>query len=153
MCRYIDDFIVFSNKKFIYYVKDIYPSELNVAKLTDCITKTFIVGDNNRLCTKLYNKLDDFNFHIVNFSFLSSNIPFGPPYSVYISQPIRYARCCIYYDDFGYHHKLLVDRLLSQGYQVNQLRKSFQKFYGRYQDLVAEYQKPVRGTLNDSFPF
>ena len=30
--RQIDDFIVFNNKKFIGYVKDIYPSELNVEK-------------------------------------------------------------------------------------------------------------------------
>ena len=30
--RYIDDLIVFNNKKFIDYVKDIYLSELNVEK-------------------------------------------------------------------------------------------------------------------------
>ena len=28
---------------------------------------------------------------------------------VYISQLISYARCCTYYDDFGYRHKLPVD--------------------------------------------
>ena len=33
-----------------------------------------------------------------------------------------HARCCAYYDDFGYRHKLPVDRLLSQRYKVNQLR-------------------------------
>ena len=35
-----------------------------------------------------------------------------------------------YHDDFGYRHKLLVDRLLSQGYEVKCLRNSFKKFYG-----------------------
>ena len=105
------------------------------------ITLTFIIGNNNRLYTKLYDKRNDFNFHIVNFPFLSSNIPSGPSYVVYISQLIRHARCCTCYDDFGYHHKLLVDRLLSQGYKVNRLRNSFQKFYGRYPDVVAKYQK------------
>ena len=49
--------------------------------------------------------LDDFDFHIVNFPFLSSNIPSGPSYGVYISQLIRYARCCSHYDDFRYRHK------------------------------------------------
>ena len=77
----------------------------------------FIIGNNNRLYTKLYDKCDDFD--IVNFSFLSSNIPSGPSYGVYISQLIRYARCCTYYDDFGYRHKLPVNRLLSQGYKAN----------------------------------
>ena len=38
----------------------------------------------------------------------------------------------------GYCHKLLVDRLLSQGYEMKRLRNSFKKFYGRYRDLIWE---------------
>ena len=106
----------------------------------------------NRLYTKLYDKRDDFDFHIVNFPFLSSNIPSSPSYGVYISQLIRYARCCSYYDDFGYRHKLLVDRLLSQGYEVKCLRNSFKKFYGRYRDLIGKYQRLVKDMVADSFP-
>ena len=49
-----------------------------------------------------------------------------------------------YYDDFGYRHKLLVDRLLSQGYEVKHLRNSFKKFYGRYPDLIGKYQGSVK---------
>ena len=115
--RYIDDLIVFNNKKFGDYVKEIYPSQLTVEKantsddLANYLDLTFIVESNNRLYTKLYDKCDEFDFHIVNFPFLSSNIPSSPSYGVYISQLIRYARCCSYYDDFGYRHKLLVDRL------------------------------------------
>ena len=106
----------------------------------------------NRLYTKLFDKRDDFDFHIVNFPFLSSNIPSSPSYGVYISQLIRYARCCSYYDDFGYRHKLLVDRLLSQGYEVKRLRNSFKKFYGRYPDLIGKYQRSVKDMVADSFP-
>ena len=87
----------------------------------------------------LYDKRDDFDFHIVSFPFLSNNIPSGPSYGVYISQLIRYARCCSHYDDFRYRHKCLVDRLLSQGYIALRLAKSFKKFYGRYQDLIEKY--------------
>ena len=89
---------------------------------------TFIIESNNRLYTKLYDKHDDFDFHIVNFPFFSSNIPSGPTYGVYISQLIRYARCCSYYDDFGHRHKLLVDRLLSHCYEVKHLRNSLKNF-------------------------
>ena len=89
---------------------------------------TFITGNNNRIYTKLYDKRDDFDFHIVNFPFLSSNIPSSPSYGVYISQLIKYARCCSYYDDFGYHQERLVDRLLSQGYKVKRLKNSFKNF-------------------------
>ena len=69
------------DKKFIGDVRGIYPSELNVEKANrldnqaDYLDLTFIIGNNNRLYTKLYAKRDDFNFHIVNFPFLSSNIP------------------------------------------------------------------------------
>ena len=72
---------------------------------------TFIIESNNRLYTNLYDKRDDFDFHIVNFPFLSSNIPSSPSYGVYISQLIGYARCCSYYDDFGYRHKLFASLL------------------------------------------
>jgi hypothetical protein len=34
---------------------------------------------------KLYGKRDDFNFPIVNFPFICSNIPAAPAYGVYIS--------------------------------------------------------------------
>ena len=121
-------------------MSDIYPSELNVEKANrsddqaNYLNLTFIIGNNNRLYTKLYDKRDDFNLHTVNFPFLSSNIPSCPSYVAYISQLIRYARSSTYYDDFGYRHKLLVDRLLSQGYKVARLRDSSQKFYVRYAD-------------------
>ena len=123
--RYIDDLIVFNNKKFGDYVKEIYSSQLTMEKantsddLANYPDLTFIIES-----AKLYDKCDDFDFHIVNFPFLSSNIPPSLSYGVYISQLIRYARCCSYYNDFEYRHKLLVDRLLSQGYEVKGLRNS-----------------------------
>ena len=113
--RYIDDLIVFNNKKFLDYLKEIYPSQLTVEKanksdhLADYLDLTFIIDSGGKLSTRLYDKCADFDFHIVNFSFLSSNIPSCPSYGVYISQLIRYARCCSHYDDFRYHHKYLAD--------------------------------------------
>ena len=98
----------------------------------------------------LYDKRNDFDFHIVNFPFLSSNIPSDPSYGVYISQLIGYARCCSHYEHFRYHHKCLADRLLSQFYRALRLEKSFKKFYGRYQDLIEKYQRSVNVMVNDS---
>jgi hypothetical protein len=46
------------------------------------------IDSEGRLTTKLYDKRDDFNFPIVNFSFICSNIPAAPAYGVYISQSI-----------------------------------------------------------------
>ena len=100
---------MFNNKKFWEYVKGIYRSQLNVEKtnqsgnLASYLDLTFTIENYGKLSTKLYDKRDDFDFHIVNFPFLSSNIPFCP-YGVYISQLIRYARCCSCYDDFRRRH-------------------------------------------------
>jgi hypothetical protein len=48
--------------------------------------------DSGQLSTKIYDKRDDFNFKIINFQNMCSNIPASPAYGVYISQLIRYAR-------------------------------------------------------------
>ena len=148
---------LFSNLKILKFPSNLI-SQLTVEKanksdhLADYLDLTFIIDSGGKLSTRLYNKRDDFDFHIVNFSFLSSNIPSGPSYGVYISQLIRYARCCSHYDDFRYLHKCLVDRLLSQGYRALRLEKSFKKFYGRYQDLIEKYRRSVNAMVSDSFP-
>ena len=155
--RYIDDLIVFNNKKFLDYLKEIYPSQLTVEKvnksdhLANYLDITFMTESGSKRSTRLYDKRDDFDFHIVNFPFLSRSIPSGPSYGVYISQFTRYARCCSHCDDFRYHQKCLVDRLLSQGYIALQLEKSFKKFNRKYQYLIEKYQRSVKEMVNDSF--
>ena len=77
----------------------------------------YLYTDNGKLTTRLYDERDDFNFSIVTFPFLSSNIPSAPAYGVYVSQLIRYARACSNYQDFMECGKVLTTKLLSQGYQ------------------------------------
>ena len=89
------------------------------------------------------NSVDAFGFHIVNFPFMSSNIPSAPVYGVYASQLVCYGRCCSSYSDFLIRHRALVQRLLSQDYKVNRLSNTFKKFYGRHTDLVGQYKKNV----------
>ena len=125
---------------------------ISLFHLADYLYLTFIIDSGGKLSTRLYDKRDDFGFHIVNFPFLSSNIPSGPSYGVCISQLIRYARCCSHYDDFRYRHKCVVDGLLSQGYIAWRIEKSFKKFNGRYQDISERYQRLVKVMVNDSFP-
>ena len=78
------------------YLKEIYPFQLTAEKasksdylaLANYLDLTFTIDSGGKLSTRLYNKLDDFDFHIVNFPFLSSSIPSGPSYGVKISQLI-----------------------------------------------------------------
>ena len=71
---YIDNLSVFNNKKFFDYLKEIYPSKLTVEKanepdhLADYLGLTFIIDSGGKLSTcRLYDKRDNFDFHIVNF--------------------------------------------------------------------------------------
>ena len=101
--HYIDDLISFNNKRFKEFISDIYPKELTISETTEStsiassLDLLFIRDKSNNITTKLYDKRDAFGFHIVNFPFMSSNIPSVPAYGVYASQLIRYARCCSNY--------------------------------------------------------
>ena len=96
-------------------------------------------------------KLNDFNFPIVNFPFLSSNIASAPAYGVYVSQLIRYARACSNYQDFMERGKVLTTRLLSQGYQKSKLVATLKKFFWRHHDLVNPYNVAVSRIVSDVF--
>ena len=96
-----------------------------------------------------YDKRDDFNFHITNFPFLSSNIPSSPAYGVFISQLIRYSRACSSYECFILRARRLSSKLLKQGYLAERLKSSFRKLYGRYGDLIQQYEVSLSRMLND----
>jgi hypothetical protein len=66
------------------FVDHIFPVELEIKDTTDIIRAAsyldlHLENDNEiRLRMKLYDKRDDFYFHIVNFQFTCSNIPAAP---------------------------------------------------------------------------
>ena len=106
--RYIDDLISFNNR-FKEFISDTHPKEVTISETTESTSVAsyldllFIRDNSNNITTKLYDKRDTFGFHIVNFPFMSSNIPSAPANGVYASQLIRYACCCSNYSDFFYH--------------------------------------------------
>ena len=60
----------------------------------------------------MYDKRDDFNFKIVKFPFMDSNIPTKPAYGVYVSQLVRIGRICERYETFVERHRMITSRLL-----------------------------------------
>ena len=156
--RYIDDVLSLNNSKFSEFVDRIYPNELDIKDTTDTAKSASYldlhleIDSDGRLKTRLYDKRDDFNFPIINFPFLCSNIPAAPAYGVYISQLIRYSRACISYHDFLDRGLLLTKKLLCQGFLMVKLKSSFRKFYGRHHDLVDRYGISVSQMITDMFP-
>ena len=153
--RYIDDVLSINNPEFENYLGQMYPAELEIKDTTESTTSAsyldllLSIGRDGQLHTSIYDKRDDFNFHITNFPFLSSNIPSSPAYGVFISQLIRYARACSSYECFILRARRLSSKLLKQGYLVERLKSSFRKFYGRYGDLVEQYGVTLSRMLND----
>jgi hypothetical protein len=89
--RYVYDVLPLNNSRCGDFVARIYPIELEIKDTTDTdrsasyLDLHLEIYREGQLRTKLYDKRDDFNFPIVNFPFISSNIPAAPAYGVYIS--------------------------------------------------------------------
>ena len=100
-------YILLNNSKFDGFVYRIYTIDLEIKDTTDtarsvsCLELHLDIDSEELLRTKLYDKRDDFNFPIVNFPSICSNVPATPAYGVHISQLIRYSRACdVYHDSF-----------------------------------------------------
>ena len=144
----------FHNPDFENYLGQMYPPELEIKDTTESKTSSSYldllvsIGTDGQLHTSLYDKRDD-NFHITNFPFMSSNIPSSPAYDVFISQLTRYARTSSSYECFILRAVRLSNKLLGQGYVKERLRSSLRKFYGRYGDLIKQYEAPLSRMLHD----
>ena len=131
----------------------IYPTELEIKETIDSPRFVNFVGlrleiDNRKLVTSLFDKRDDFDFNIVNYPFLSSNIPSSPAYCVFVSQLIRYSRSSSDYSDFVKRSSNLVTKLLNQGFSLKNLKNSFKKCYGCHH-IVTKYDRSMSSITND----
>jgi hypothetical protein len=88
---------------------------------------------------RLYDKRDNFGFNIVNFPNLSGNIPTNQSYGVFISQLVRYTRCCQKLIDFKTRTSTLVQRLLKQHFTFSKLCTTYRRFSTKYNNLLKKY--------------
>ena len=73
--------------------------------------------------TSVYDKRDDFGFPIVNFPWLSGYVPRLASYGIYISQLVRFARCCTRVLDFHSKNLQITSKLLTPDYRYHKLQK------------------------------
>ena len=132
-----------------------YPAELEIKDTTESNTSAsyleldlLSIARDGQLQTSLYDKSDDFNFHITNFPFLNSNIPSSTAYGVFISHLIRYDRACSSYKCFILRALRLSCKLLGQEYVQERLKSSLRKFYDRYRDLINNYETSLSQMLH-----
>jgi hypothetical protein len=152
--RYIDDLLTLNNTLFHSAIEDIYPVELTLKKTSESSTSLSyldiqITMLNGKYSTAVYDKRDDFNFKIVNFPFLCSNIPSKPAYGVYISQLVRIGRICSDYPSFASRHFKLTERLIHQGFRYSDLCKAFRNFAKRHGQILNKYNFSIRKHVQD----
>ena len=102
--RYLDDIFTIDNPAFAEHIPDIYLRELPLNKANTSDTETSfldlnikVIGSN--IHNSVYGKRDDFEFPIVNFPWLSGDVLDSHHlYGIYISQLVRFARCCTWVD-------------------------------------------------------
>ena len=67
------------------------------------------------------------------------DVPRLPSYGIYISQLVRFARCCTSVLDFHFKNLQITSKLLTQGYRYHKLRKTFGKFFRSYSELLSKF--------------
>ena len=135
--RYLDDIFTIDNSEFNKYIPDIYPaSELRLNEENTSDKETSFLDLNIKVIgsdiqTSVYDKRNAFGFPIVNFQWLSGDVPRLPSYGIYISQLPPWGR-----RSFKSRIRFLVHRT----------RKSDRKCSARFFCLVPPvwYSLPVR---------
>ena len=87
--RYLDELLITDYPFFAQMVSQIYPTELKLKNANPSDTEApFLELDlcitNGIVSTKIYDKLDDFNFEIFNFQFVDGDGSCSPSYGVCI---------------------------------------------------------------------
>ena len=131
--RYLDDLLNIDNLYFEQMVGQIYPTELQLIKANSSYTEAPFLDLNLSIAnvivsSKIYDK------QIVNFPFLSGDVPRSPSYGIYISQLIRFARVCSNVDDFNNRNLFLTAQLFRQGYRYH-----FQNSTTDTLELIVKY--------------
>ena len=122
----------------------VYPKELQLNKANTSDKETSFLDLNikvisSNIHTSVYDKRNDFGFPIVNFPWLNGDDPRLPSYGIYISQLVRFARCCT--SVFYFHSKNLqiTSIFLTQGHRYHKLRRTFGKFLRSYSELLSKF--------------
>ena len=123
--RYLDDIFTIDNPDFEKHIPDIYPTEIQLNQAITSDKETSFLDLNIKVVgsdvhTSVYDKRDDFGFPIVNFPWFSGDVPRLPSYVVYISQLVKFARCCTSVSDFPFQKSSNNFQTTDTGLQISQ---------------------------------
>ena len=135
-----------------------YPRQL-ILKNTNTSTKKSNYLDltisisNGKFRYKLFDKRSEFPFMVINYPFISSNIPRVPSYGVYLAQLIRFCYIFSESNNLVNAFKELNKKLMDQGFVMNTLKRKFKVFTNRYLHLWCKFGMDMTSSdfINDIF--
>ena len=132
--RYQDDCIVFNdNDTFLNKWREIYPVEMQLDKTNIGNSCTFldlsISIQDGKFEYKSYDKRLAFDFEIINYPDLNSNVPVNPSYGIFNSQLVRFCDVNGKLVNFTSDIISLVRKLIKQNFDLIVLKAKFNKFY------------------------
>ena len=153
MFRYQDDLIVFNDDNYFeQHWKDIYPPEMLLEKTNTGNTCTYldlaIAIALGILTYRSYDKRNDFNFDIINYPDLNSNVPRNPSYGVFTSQLVRFCDVNNQRDNFLTDIKLLTQKLIKQNFDATILKAKFWNFYSNNMWRWSKYGSDILNALS-----
>ena len=137
--RYLDDILTINNVYFDNMVSQIYPPYLQLNKANTSDTEApfldlHLTISNDIVSSQIYDKRDDFDFEIVNVSFLDGDVPRSTSYeSISINSFVLLEHLAILLTS------TLAINVLKQCSWYHRLRKAFSKFFRRYYDLISKF--------------
>lgn len=92
------------------------------------------------IATSLYNKVDDFNFPVVMYTFPHGNMPVDIGYNVFYGQCLRYSIICSHINSFIIAVNKLYRILVSRGYRHNLLYSKFHVLLRNKPNILLKYK-------------
>ena len=155
--RYVDDLGTLNYLHFDKLIPKIYPSDLkmersgNDNKNVNYLDVNIQVGDDG-VSTRVYNKLDEFNFPIVMFTFPNGNIPVKIGYNVFYSQVLRYSNIYSHVSSFISAVNKLYNLLINRSYDYTKLQREFMELMRNRPEILLKYRiKDINDIKNDTF--
>ena len=133
--------------------RKIYPKELELKCEFQGDRATYLELDiqivNGEFVYKLFDKRDDFPFHIVRMPDLSSNIPDHIFYGSFLAEVLRIGRASLRYNHFLPRVKDIYNRMLNQGGIAHKLHNTISKALSRNPKISLKYGKDFQEILSD----
>ena len=99
-----------------------------------------VIDADGKFSTELYNKLNDFNFPVVMYTFPHGNMPVNVGYNVFYSQVLRFSNICSQLDSFLKEVNQLYRLLTGRAYDSNKLKKTFKDLMLKRPEILLKYK-------------